>query len=111
GSPGSSTPSPQVGPGLSGTAPSDHACAWPRVHDMVTDDAPGSVLPAPSALPPPLPVLRFHRCVCPAPAVAELPSPLVASVSITSCPLALETVTDGDAVDPLADWNVPRGVV
>ena len=76
---------------------------------MVTDEAPGSVLPAPSALPPPLPVLRLHRCVCPGPAVAELPSPLVASVSITTCPLALETVTDGEAFDPLADANVPSG--
>src|SRR5205823_3154335 len=104
-SPGSVVPSPQAAPGLSGTAPMDHACAWPSVHDLVTDEAPGPGLPAPSALPPPLPVLRLHRWVCPGPAAAELPSPLVASVSITTCPLALETVTDGEAFDPLADAN------
>src|SRR5712691_708923 len=90
-----------------------HAFEFPKVQDIVTLDAPALVLPAPiTSLPSPkAPVCLFHRSVWPAPAVAELTSAWTASVSMTSSPVALETVTEAVELSWFADAKAPWGVL
>src|SRR5262249_3429066 len=93
------------------TAPSAQDLARPRVHVIVTDDAPGLVLPAPMMSLGLVPVMKFHSWVWPAPGVAVSASPRAPSVSKTRSPTALATVTVGVSVLSPALTNVPRGVI
>src|SRR5207244_563723 len=81
-----------------------------RVQDIVTLAAPGSVLPPPSTSVAAAPVVRFQRWVCPAPTARGAPLPGAATVSTTTSPAALVTLTEGVALLPLAVAKVPSGV-
>ena len=52
---------------ISDTAPIVAALEADAIQDTVTDAAPAAVLPPPSLLLPPLPVLSFQNWVCPPP--------------------------------------------
>jgi hypothetical protein len=104
-----------VGTGVAGrmeTAPiaQDLPVAVPSAQVIVTDGAPGLVLAAPMTSFGDPPVVQFHACAWPASAVAESASPRTPTVSKTSSPTALETVTVGVVVLSPAPTNVPRGV-
>ncbi len=82
-----------AGAGRTGTAMMDHDRVLPKVHDMVVDVAPGSVLPAPSTLLGPVPVLVLYCSVCPDPADSDVALPFAVTASTTSSPELLATVT------------------
>ena len=78
------------------------------VHDIVTEAAPGAVLPAPTMSV----VALFHRCVCPPPTVRGAEGAFHETTSVTRSPMTLVTFTDGFApLDADAEANVPSGVV
>src|SRR3990172_9273830 len=94
------------------------AVAGAMVQDIVTEAAPGSVLPAARVCSPLLPASnanRFHRWVCPAPTVSEPHNVAVAfaaqpTVSKTRSVAAEVTFTVAGPVElPLAPAKVPRG--
>lgn len=99
--------------GLMGTAPIAHdlPVAPPSVQLIVTETAPGSVLPPPMTSFGLDPVVKFQSGVCPAPTVRVTASPRPPTVSKTSSPTALATVTVGVVVLFPALTNVPSGVV
>jgi hypothetical protein len=99
--------------GRTGTAPmaQDLPTALPSVQVIVTEAAPGFVLPPPMTSLGVEPVVKFQSCVWPAPTVRVVASPRTPTVSKTTSPVALATVTLGVVVLLLAPTNVPSGVV
>jgi len=97
--------------GISGTATMDQGFDAPRVQDMVVDAAPGLVLAPPRALPAsPLPLAMFHCVVWDAFAITELASPFAVTVSITTWPVVLVTLTEALVLCAVAVAGVPNGV-
>src|SRR5450759_5880445 len=93
-------------------APLAHGFDVTSVQAIVTDAvAAGSVLPAPRTFVLAEPVVRFHREVCPTPAVAAPALPWAARVSMTSdAPAMAEATTVGVLLVPNADTKVPNPV-
>src|SRR5437868_5772969 len=96
--------------GFSGTAPIDQRCELAPVHDIVTDEAPAFVLPAPMMPLLPVPVCVCHCWVCPLPAASGLAGPGNATTSTTSSPGALGMVSEAAVPLEWSDTNVPNGV-
>src|SRR3989344_3256038 len=101
--------------GFNGTAISAHSISGSdSVHDIVTLDAPGSLLPAPRLSKGAL----FQRSVWPAPSVTTTLFSSMLRTSITTSPDALETVTVGqeDGIngqkdpEPVLLKTVPKGL-